>query len=67
MLKRSNNFILREIYIILRLVCKRDKPFNMAVENLSGVTAQMRAEMGNTGVKGLMKNKKVFFIAMFAS
>jgi len=39
----------------------------MAVENLSGITAQMRAEMGNTGVKGLMKNKKVFFIAMFAS
>jgi hypothetical protein len=35
--------------------------------NLQGVTAQMRAEMGNIGVKGLMKNKKVFFIAMFAS
>ncbi|CZR67016.1 related to quinate transport protein [Phialocephala subalpina] len=36
-------------------------------QNLQGVTALMRAEMGNTGVKGLMKNKKVFFIAMFAS
>lgn len=36
-------------------------------ENLQGVTAAMRAEMGHTGVKGLMKNKKVFFISMFAS
>jgi len=36
-------------------------------ENLQGVTALMRAEMAPTGVKGLLKNKKVFFIAMFAS
>jgi hypothetical protein len=38
-----------------------------STENLQGVTAAMRAEMGHTGVKGLLKNKKVFFISMFAS
>jgi hypothetical protein len=36
-------------------------------ESLQGVTALMRAEMQPAGIKGLWKNKKVFFIAMFAS
>ncbi len=36
-------------------------------ENLQGITALMRAEMAPTGVKGLLKNKKVFFISLFAS
>ncbi|PQE12104.1 Quinate permease protein [Rutstroemia sp. NJR-2017a BVV2] len=35
--------------------------------SLSGVTAHMRAEMGAVGPKSLLKNKKVFFIALFAS
>jgi hypothetical protein len=36
-------------------------------QSLSGVTAHMRAEMGVVGLKSLLKNKKVFFIALFAS
>ncbi|PQE22199.1 Quinate permease protein [Rutstroemia sp. NJR-2017a WRK4] len=36
-------------------------------QSLSGVTAHMRAEMGAVGPKSLLKNKKVFFIALFAS
>lgn len=36
-------------------------------ENLQGITALIRAEMAPTGVKGLLKNKKVFFISLFAS
>jgi hypothetical protein len=36
-------------------------------QSLQGVTALMRAEMAPTGIKGLLKNKKVFFISMFAS
>jgi len=34
---------------------------------LQGITALIRAEMAPTGVKGLLKNKKVFFISLFAS
>jgi len=39
-----------------------------AEQTLSGVTALLRAEMvGESGPKSLRKNKKVFFVAVFAS
>jgi hypothetical protein len=39
-----------------------------AVEISQGATAQLRAEMApNASLSGLWKNKKVFFISLFAS